>query len=220
VTLDYFGHPFSSYTWKGEIALIEKGADYVLRNVDPSEPDNGAILAQHSPTGKFPLLIDGERVLYESSIIIDYVDRKYPGAPRLIPDDSDAALQVRLMDRMFDNHVMGNAQAIVAEHLPFITRTPDPDRIERARRALLTMYAWLETVLPVDSWACGDRFSLADCAAAPALFYADWVHPIGDDHANLRAYRARLLARPSVVHCIEAARPYRHYFPLGAPDRD
>lgn len=220
MSMDYFGHPFSSYTWKGEIALIEKGAHYVFRNVDPAEPDNSAELTRHSPTGKFPLLIDGERVLFESSIIIEHLDSKLPDAPRLIPADSDTALQVRLMDRMFDNHVMGNAQAVVAEHLPFITAVPDQQRIERAKQALLKIYDWLESVLPADGWACGDGFTLADCAAAPALFYADWVQPIPAGLVKLKAYRARLLARPSVAQCIEAARPYRHYFPLGAPDRD
>jgi glutathione S-transferase len=220
MTLDYFGHPFSSYTWKGEIALIEKDADYRFRNVDPAEPDNGAELARLSPSGKFPLLVDGERVLYESSIIIEYVDRKYPDAPRLIPDDPPAALQVRLMDRMFDNHVMGNAQAIVSEYLPFVTEAPDRHRIDRAKQALSKIYGWLETALPDGDWACGAAFTLADCAAAPALFYADWVHPIEAGFPALRAYRARLLARPSVARCVEAARPYRHYFPLGAPERD
>lgn len=215
----YYGHPFSSYTWKGEIALIEKGADYEFRNVDPSEPDNGAELAKHSPTGKFPLLIDGDTALFESSIIIEYLDRKYPQVP-LIPDDFDTALHVRLMDRMLDNHVMGNGQAIVSEYLPFITETPDPNRIERAKQALLKVYNWLESVLPADGWACGSSFTLADCAAAPSLFYADWVHEIPESHPKLKAYRTRLLARPSVKQVVDAARPYRAYFPLGAPDRD
>lgn len=218
--MEYFGHPFSSYTWKGEIALIEKGATYRFRNVDPSEPDNGVVLAAQSPSGKFPILIDGERTLFESSIIIEYIDRKMPHAPALIPQDWDAALKVRLMDRMFDNHVMGNAQAIVAEHLPFITPTPDENRIARARQELLKIYGWLETVLLPHGWACGNDFSMADCAAAPSLFYADWVQEIPHSLTTLRAYRARLLERPSVVQCVEAARPYRHYFPLGAPDRD
>lgn len=218
--MEYFGHPFSSYTWKGEIALIEKGATYQFRNVDPSEPDNGAVLATHSPSGKFPILIDGDRTVVESSIIIEYVDRKLPHTPALIPQDPDAALQVRLMDRMFDNHVMGNAQAIVAEHLPFITATPDQNRIARARQELLKIYGWLETVLPSGGWACGNDFSMADCAAAPSLFYADWVQEFPPSLTTLRAYRTRLLARPSIAHCVEAARPYRHYFPLGAPDRE
>lgn len=220
MVIQYFGHPFSSYTWKGEIALIEKGADYAFRPLDPDHPDNAAELDRHSAVGKFPLLIDGDTALFEASIIVEYLDRKYPGDPRLIPRDPEAALRVRLLDRVFDNHVMGHAQAVVAEHLPFITPAPDPARIERAKTALARVYDWLEAQLPADGWAVGGDFTLADCAAAPALFYADWVHEIPHDLTTLRAYRARLLARPSVRQCVEAARPYRPLFPLGAPDRD
>ena len=220
MTLQYFGHPFSSYTWKGEIALIEKGVDYDFRNVDPEYPDNAAELGKHSPTGKFPLLIDGDRVLFESSIIIEYLDHRYTQAPQLIPSDFEQALQVRLMDRMFDNHVMSNMQAIVAEHIPFVTATPDPMRIERAKAALLKIYHWLEDQLSNEEWACGEDFTLADCAAAPSLFYTDWVQEIPEELVNLKAYRTRLLARPSVKQVVDAARPYRSYFPPGAPDRD
>lgn len=215
----YFGHPFSSYTWKGEIALIEKGAPYDFRQVDPDHPDNAAELARHSAAGKFPLLIDGDTALFEASIIIEYLDGKYPHAPRLIPADPAAALRVRLLDRVFDHHVMANMQAVVNEHLPFITETPDPSRIDRAKAALDKTYAWLEREL-ASEWATGKDFTLADCAAAPSLFYADWVHEIPADCPNLRAYRARLLARPSVKQVVDAARPYRAFFPLGAPDRD
>lgn len=220
MVMQYFGHPFSSYTWKAEIALIEKEVDYDFRSVDPEYPDNGAELAKHSPTGKFPLLLDGKQAIFESSIIIEYLDHIYSQSPRLIPDDFAAALRVRLMDRMFDNHVMGNAQAVVAEHLPFITKKPDPMRIERAKVALLKIYDWLEGELPTDGWVHGESFTLVECAAAPSLFYADWVQEIPQSCPKLKAYRARLLARPSVKQCVDAARPYRHYFPLGAPDRD
>lgn len=218
--IEYFGHPFSSYTWKGEIALIEKGADYVFRPLGPDQPDNQAALDRHSAAGKFPLLVDGGRALFEASIIAEYVDHRFGGGPRLIPQEFDAALRVRLLDRVFDNHVMANMQAVVNEHLPFLTPAPDPARVERARAALTRIYGWLERELPADGWACGADFTLADCAAAPSLFYADWAHPIPDAHAKLKAYRARLLARPSVAQVVEAARPYRAYFPLGAPDRD
>ncbi len=220
MTLQYFGHPFSSYTWKGEIALIEKGVDYDFRNVDPEYPDNAAELGKHSPTGKFPLLIDGDQVLFESSIIIEYLDHRYPQAPKLIPTDFEQALQVRLMDRMFDNHVMSNMQAIVAEHIPFVTATPDPMRIERAKAALLKIYHWLDDQISGEEWVCGEDFTLADCAAAPSLFYADWVQEIPEQLVKLKAYRARSLARPSVKQVVDAARPYRSYFPPGAPDRD
>jgi glutathione S-transferase len=111
-------------------------------------------------------------------------------------------------------------QAIVAEHLPFLTPTPDAARIARAREALDTAYDWLDARLDRRAWAAGTAFTLADCAAAPALFYADWVAEIPARFAALRAYRARALARPSVARCVEEARPYRHFFPLGAPDRD
>lgn len=214
-----YGHPFSSYTWKATIALAEKGLDHEFRSLDPAQPEHAAELTAHWPPGKFPLLIDGASVVAESSIIIEHLDLHH-GGPRLLPADPVAALDIRALDRIFDNHVMANMQAIVAEHLPFITAAPDAMRIDRARTSLDAIYGWLEGRLAGDGWACGERFTLADCAAAPALFYADWVHPITQDHYRLRAYRARLLGRPSVANAVDAARPYRHLFPLGAPDRD
>ena len=221
MTLEYFGHPFSSYTWKGEIALIEKRADYVFRPINGDEhPDNVAALRAIWPLAKFPVLKHGEHGLFEASIIVEYVDWLYPVLPQLIPAEADAALDVRLLDRVFDNHVMTPVQAIVSEHLPFITETPDKARIARARDVLDAIYGWLDTRLGAQEWATPHGFTLADCAAAPALFYADWVHEFDPRYTNLRAYRARLLTRPSVVQCVEAARPYRHFFPLGAPDRD
>lgn len=220
MTMEYFGHPFSSYSWKGEIALIEKGADYAFRMVGPDEPESAALLAKHSASGQFPMLIDGATILFESSIIIEYLDQKYPGTPRLIPDNPEQALRMRLLDRVFDNHFQARFQAAVSEYIPFITDTPDPKRIERARDLLEKAYGWLEAHLGDSEWALSSGFSLADCSAAPALFYADWTHGIGPQYPKIRAYRARLLARPSVVQCVEAARPYRSFFPLGAPDRD
>ena len=215
-----YGHPFSSYTWKAAIALDEKGLEYDFRMLGPDQPEHGAELAAAWPLAKFPVIVDADRPVIESSIIIEHCDLHHPG-PRLIPADPQQALQVRFIDRVFDNHVMGNMQAVVSEHLPFVTPTPDAARIARARAALDASYAWLDTALPDADWACGDAFTLADCAAAPALFYADWVHPITAEHERLRTYRARLLARPSVVRAVDGARPYRHFWPLGpAPDRD
>ena len=115
---------------------------------------------------------------------------------------------------------MANMQAIVNEHLPHLTATPDRVRVDRAGQALDTIYAWLDARLEGRTWAAGDAFTLADCAAAPALFYADWVRPIPDELPTLRAYRARLLARPSIARAVDGGRPYRAWFPLGAPDRD
>lgn len=215
MSLELFGHLFSSYTWKALIPLYETGTPFEFRNVaDGDHPEHEAAFRAHWPVGKFPLLVDDGVPIMESSIIVEYV------APDLIPTEPAEEREVRLMDRIFDNHVMGQMQAIVGEHLPFITAAPDPMRIDRARTALDNIYPWLDARLEGRKWAAGDRFTLADCAGAPALFYADWVHRIPEALGNLTAYRARALARPSVSRCIEDARPYRHFFPLGAPDRD
>lgn len=215
-----YGHPFSSYTWKAAIALDEKGLAFEFRQVGPNYPEHASELAALWPLGKFPVLDDDGTAVAESSIIIEHLDLHHPG-PRLIPADPVAALAVRFMDRVFDNHVMAGMQAIVSEHLPFLTPTPDPARIDRAKAALGAAYAWLEENLPEAQWACGEDFTMADCAAAPALFYADWTHPIAETRPRLRAYRTRLLARPSVSRAVDGARPYRHFWPLGpAPERD
>ena len=217
--LELIGHPFSSYTWKALIPLYEKQADFAFRVTGPDQPETMATLMAHWPPGRFPLLIDGGRAFAESTIIIEYLDGALPQAQRLIPEDADAALDVRFMDRVFDNHVMTPVQAVVSEYL-LDASTPDAARIGKAKAALDTIYDWLERRLGGQRWACGEIFTLADCAAAPSLFYADWVHEIGEGRPTLSAYRARLLARPSVARCVEEARPYRSYFPPGAPKRD
>ena len=213
-----YAHPFSSYSWKAQIALDEKGIDFDYRNVDPEFPEHSEQLRALWPVGKFPLLVDGDRTLFETSIIIEYLDRVQP-EPRLIPGDPDAALRVRQMDRVFDLHVMAVMQEIVNDRI----RGPKghaPMIVAKARAGLDTIYGWLDTQLAGGGWATRDGFTLADCAAAPSLFYADWVHDIPAELTNLRSYRSRLLARPSVARAIDGARPYRHYFPGGAPDRD
>lgn len=212
MSLELYGHRFSSYTWKALIALYETGTPFEFRNVE--EPDVQAELAAHWPTGKFPLLVDDGEPIMESSIIIEHV------APNLVPTDRGKAREVRLLDRVFDNSVMTPMQAVVAEHLPFITETPDPNRIARARASLDQIYPWLDARLAGREWAAGDSFTLADCSGAPSLFYADWVQPIPEKLSALREYRAKVLARPSVARVVDEARPYRPYFPLGAPDRD
>ncbi|MCE7795271.1 glutathione S-transferase family protein [Sphingobium sufflavum] len=214
---DFYGHPFSSYSWKAQIALYEKGVDFTWHVVEQG-PALDTLKALW-PLAKFPVLVDETGTYIESSIIIEHVDRLAPGHGRLIPADAKAALQVRFMDRVFDNHVMAVMQQVVNEFL----RPPeqrDMTRIPPVHAALDTIYGWLDANLPDADWACGADFTLADCAAAPSLFYADWVHPIPDRLPRLKAYRARLLARPSVARAVDGGRPYRPYFPLGAPDRD
>jgi glutathione S-transferase len=223
MTLILHGHPFSSYTWKAMIALDEKDLPFTLQSVEDDFAANqaeGRRLSTLWPPNKFPVLEDGDKVLIESSILIEHLDLAYPDTKRLIPADRQEALKVRFIDRVFDNHVMANMQAVVGEHLPFITEKPDPMRIGRAKNALSTIYKWLDETLPEDGWACGEDFTLADCAGAPALFYADWVHPIPNDCPRVQAYRARALARPSVARAVDGARPYRHFWVLGSTDRD
>jgi glutathione S-transferase len=219
MTLQLFAHPFSSYCQKVLIALYENDTPFEFRMLDPSERRNLVEFAKLSPMRRMPVLVDGERAVVESSVIVEYLDVHHPGRLRLVPQDADAALEVRGMDRMFDNYVMTPMQRIVFDFI----RSPevrDPKGVEDARAMLDRAYAWLDAVMAARTWAAGETFSLADCAAAPSLFYADWVHPIPEGLANLRAYRARLLARPSYARAVEEARPYRKNFPPGAPDRD
>jgi glutathione S-transferase len=213
--LELYAHPFSSYCWKVLIPLYENATPFTYRSLE--EGGNGAELARLWPIGKFPLLVDDGRPVMESSVIIEHLQRFHPGPVRFIPE-GDAALEVRMLDRIFDNHVMNQMNRVVADAIRGPERH-DPIEVEQAKAALQKVYAWLDQWLEGREWASGG-FSLADCAAAPSLFYADWVDPIPETFTNLRAYRARLLARPSVVRAVDEARPYRAYFPLGAPDRD
>lgn len=214
----FYGHPFSSYTWKVLIALYEKGIAFDYRSVDPAFPGHMPELRAHWPVGQFPLLVHDGVPWFETSIIIEYLDHLVP-EPRLIPQDFDAALKVRLFDRIFDHHVMNRMQEVVNDAL----RGPEnhlPILVEQTHARLDIIYAWLDKELAGGGWATPYGFTMADCAAAPSLFYADWVYQIPETFENLRAYRARLLAHPTVSRCVEEARPYRAYFPLGAPDRD
>jgi glutathione S-transferase len=185
----------------------------------PGEDENGAEFAKLSPMQRMPLLVDKGRSVFESSIVIEYLELYHPGPVRLVPQDGDAALEARKMDRVFDNYIMTPMQTIVFDFI----RAPDlrdAHGVARARVMLDTAYAWLDNLMAARKWAAGDNFSLADCAAAPSLFYADWVHPIPEKLTNLRTYRVRLLARPSFARAVDEGRPYRSYFPPGAPDRD
>ena len=216
--LQLFAHPFSSYCWKVLVALWANETPFTYRMLDPDHLDNGTELARRWPFGTFPVLVDGERTLPEASIIIEYLDLHHPGPHRFVPTGEDA-IEVRLLDRIFDNNVMTPMQKIVANAArPFEQR--DPAGVGDARKKLDTAYAWLDAHMTGREWASGDTATLADCAAAPSLFYADWAHPIPAAHVALKAYRARLLEWAPFARAVEEARPYRGFFPLGAPDRD
>ena len=218
MTLALYGHPFSSYTQKVLIALYENGTPFAFHTVWP-ESAHTAEWLRRWPIAKFPVLADGERTVAETSIIIEYLALNHPGPVRLLPAEPAAALEVRFLDRFFDLHVMDAAQHAVDGAL-----TGDPvkrkDGLALAEKKLERSYAWLDGALAGREWAAGPDFTMADCAAAPALFYADWTYPIGEDFAVLRAYRKRLLARPSFARAVDEARPFRGLFPLGAPERD
>ena len=219
MSLVLYGHAFSSYTQKVLIALYENDTPCEFRGLGPDTPQHSAEWLRRWPLRKFPLLVDGERNIVETSIIIEYLQLVHPGPVRLLPTDPMSALDVRFLDRFFDLHVMSAAQYAVDGAL-----TGNPVLREHglalAENKLKLAYAWLEGHLAGKTWAAGSDFTLADCAAAPSLFYADWTHRIPDTYPLLRAYRARLLARPSFARAVEEARPYRLLFPLGAPDRD
>jgi glutathione S-transferase len=214
-----FAHPFASYCWKVLIALYENGTDFIYRKIGPEDPGAMNELTELWPLKKFPVLLDAGRTYVESSIIIEHLAIRHPGAVQLIPTDSEGALEVRMMDRFFDNYVMTPMQRIVADFMRAATDR-DPLGVREARSLLDSAYDWLNGVMATRAWSGGDGFSLADCAAAPSLFYADWVHEIRDEFPHLRAFRRRLLARPSIARTVDEARPYRQFFPPGAPNRD
>jgi glutathione S-transferase len=217
MTIELFAHPFSSYCQKALIAFYENEVPFTYRMLE--DPGVGEELAALWPLKRFPILREGDRVVMEATIIIEHLQIHHPGKIRLIPNDPDEALEARMLDRFFDNYVMTPQGKFVFDALrPAEAR--DPHGVEEARRMLETSYAWLDERMRIRTWAAGERFTLADCAAAPSLFYADWTHRIPARHTSLLAYRARLLERPSFARAVDEARRFRHYFPLGAPDRD
>jgi glutathione S-transferase len=218
MSLVLFGHPFSSYAQKALIALYADGTEFEYRVLDVENPDPFfAELKAYWPFGKFAVLVDDGKPVIETSCIIEHLQVHHRGPNEWIPD-GDLGRRVRFLDRFFDLYVMENMQKIATDPLrPEESR--DAFGVEAARRNLNTAYDFIEGQLG-EPWAAGDEFTLADCAAAPSLFYADWVEEIGDERPKLKAYRARLLAHPVVARCVDEGRPYRSFFPLGAPDRD
>jgi glutathione S-transferase len=217
MALTLYAHPFSSNCQKVLIALYENGTPFEFLMLEDSE--SMAELEALWPLKRFPVLKDGDRTVIETSCIIEYLQLYHPGPVPMLPSDPKDALEVRFFDRIFDHYVSDPQQRVVYNQLrPEGER--DPRGVADAKALLEKTYAWLNATLDGRAWATGEAFTLADCGAAPFLFYADWTHEIGPHYPVLRAYRSRLLARPSVKRVVDEARPYRSYFPLGAPDRD
>ena len=209
ITLYY--HPLASFCHKVLIALYEHGIDFEKRLIDLGDEKDRAELEAIWPIGKFPVIRDHARGrdVPESSTIIEYLDHFYPGATPLLPQEWEAAHDVRLWDRFFDNYVQGPMQAIVLDRI-----TGSKGDMARERAALATAYRMIDQRMASRQWAAGDSFSMADCAAAPALFYAATLAPFPDSARHLDAYFERLLARPSVRRVLDEAKPYFSMYPF------
>ena len=204
-------HPLSSYCHKVLVGLYERGTPFEARVVDFSQPQAREQFEALWPTAKIPLLVDGDRAVPETSIQLEYLDAHYPG-PSMLPAEPEARLEARLWDRVFDQYVMTPMQKIVADRLR-AEGEKDPRGVANAREMLAMAYGLIDGHMAGRSWAAGEAFSLADCAAAPALFYAGIVAPWGEEQGALGAYFERLVARPSVARTLAEARPFFEYFP-------
>ena len=215
MTLRLYYHPLSSYCWKALIAFYEHDipVDKVMTNL--GDPEQRAALLKLWPIGKFPVLVDEARgrTLPESSIIIEYLDMNYANGSRLVPADPEAALVVRQWDRFYDLYVHTPMQAIVADRIR-PEGSADPYGVAAARARLGGALDIVETEMASREWAAGATFSMADCAATPALFYADQVQPFGATHPVASGYLARLKSRPSIARVIAEAKPYFHMVPM------
>ncbi len=212
LTLHY--HPLSSYCWKVLIALYENGTSFTPNSVNLGDPEQRAALRKLWPIGKFPVLQDRARSesVPESTIVIEYLDRHYAGATKFIPADAELARRTRLRDRFFDLYVHVPMQKIMGDRLrPAEAR--DPHGVREARAQLRTSYDLIEQQMAGGPWAMGEDFTLADCAALPALFYGNSVEPLGHERRNAAAYLERLKARPSVARVLKEAEPYFHMVP-------
>jgi glutathione S-transferase len=214
MTLVLHGHPLSSFVQKTTMALCENETPFELRFLDVASPDAMSAFRALWPIGKMPVLYDDARdhTVPEASIIIEYVVQHYPGHAELIPQNADLARQVRFRDRFFDLYVAAPMQKIATDR----RRPPgknDTYGVDEARALLKTALDIIEEEINGRSFAVGDSFTMADCAAAPALFYGNKVQPFEATHPNLKAYFGRLLERPSYKRTLEEAKPYFHMFP-------
>jgi len=213
--LQLYYHPLSSFCQKVLIALYENATPFTGRPLVQQDPATYEEFKQLWPTGKMPLLRDlaNDRIIPETSIIIEYLQVFYPGRVQLIPADSLPASQARLWDRLFDLYVHLPMQKIVGDSFR-AAGSKDAAGVAEARALLRNSYAMVEAALGEREWIAGDAFSMADCAAAPALFYADTVEPIGSAFPAVTAYLNRLMARPSYARVLEEAEPSFGMFPL------
>jgi glutathione S-transferase len=214
MSLKLYLHPLSSFCWKALIALYENDTSFTPVIVDLGNEASRTAFKEVWPIGKFPVLRDDakDRTIPESSIIIEYLDLHYPGRTRLIPADAELARQVRFRDRVYDLHLHMSMQKVVGDRLRPAEKR-DPYGVEQAKALMRTAYGMIERDIGAKRWAMGDVFTMADCAAAPALFYANKVVPFGETHNNVASYLGRLLERPSFARAVKEAEPYFSMFP-------
>jgi glutathione S-transferase len=214
MSLELYFHPFASFCQKVLVAFYENDTPFEPHVVDLANETSSADFKRIWPIGKFPVLRDvtKDRTIPESSIIIEYLALHYPGKTQLVPVDADLAWQTRMRDRFYDLYVNAPMQKIVTDRLRLSGKN-DPHGVEQARTLLRTSYGMIDQEMETRTWAMGDAFGMADCAAAPALFYANKVMPFGDAHKNVAGYFGRLMQRPSSARVVEEARPYRSLFP-------
>jgi glutathione S-transferase len=216
VSLTLYMHPLASFCQKVLIAFYENDTPLEPRIVDLADETSRAEFLKIWPIGRMPLLRDEarDRTIPESSVIIEYLAQHYPGKMQLVPTDVDLARQTRFRDRFYDLYVQEPMQKIVTDRLRPAGKN-DPHGVEQAKGLLQAAYGLIEHDMSTKTWAMGDAFSIADCAAAPALFYADLVLPFGDTYPNTAAYLRRLMERPSFARVVREAEPYRALFPRG-----
>ncbi|MEQ8178982.1 MAG: glutathione S-transferase family protein [Amphiplicatus sp.] len=214
MSLTLYYHPLSSYCWKALIAFYESEAPFRPHIVDLGDEAAAAAFKEIWPMGRFPVLRDEKRnhLVPESSIIIEYLAQHYPGGSGLVPADADLARQTRFHDRFFDNYVMTPVQKVVFDRIRPAGRK-DPHGVEEACALLDTALSMVDAAMEKRTWAMGDAFTMADCAAAPSLYYAEKVAPFAGKHESAARYLDRLKARPSFARVLKEAEPYAHFFP-------
>lgn len=214
MSLTLYFHPFSSYCQKAVIALYENGTPFTPKVINLGDPASLGELKRVWPLGKFPVLRDDARgeTIPESSMIVEYLAQHYPGPVKLVPADADLARKVRGLDRFFDLYINDPMSKMVADHFRPAGKK-DPHGVEAARNLLATAYGILETDLGEKTWAAGEAFTMADCAAAPFLFYANLMVPL-ENHPRLRAYYNRLAKRPSFLRALKEAQPFNKGVPF------
>jgi glutathione S-transferase len=214
MSLKLYFHPLSSFCQKALMALYENDTPFEPHIVDLADETSRAEFKKIWPIGRFPVLRDDarDRTVPESSIIIEYLAQHYPGKSQLVPADADLARQTRMRDRFYDPYVNVPMQKVVTDKLRPAGKN-DPHGVEEAKTLLRSAYGLIDQGMATQTWAMGDAFSMADCAAAPALFYANQVMPFGATHRNVAGYFDRLTARPSFARAVEEAKPYFSLFP-------